>query len=29
VSLKTTRVSDSSCLEFYGQKMRLKRVGKE
>jgi len=29
VSLKTTRVSDSSCLEFYGQKMRLKRVGKK
>jgi hypothetical protein len=29
VSLKTKHVSDSSCLEFYGQKMRLKRVGKE
>ena len=29
VSLKTKHISDSSCLEFYGQKMRLKRVGKE
>jgi hypothetical protein len=29
VSLKAKDVSDSSCLEFYGQKMRLKRVGKE
>ena len=29
VSLKTKHVSDSSCLEFYGQKIRLKRVGKE
>ena len=29
VSLKTKHVSDSSCLEFYGQKMRLKRVGKK
>jgi hypothetical protein len=28
VSFKTKHVSDSSCLEFYGQKMRLKRVGK-
>jgi len=29
VSFKTTHVSDASCLEFYGQKMRLKRVGKK
>ena len=29
VSLKTKHVSDSSCLEFYGQKMRLKRVGEK
>ncbi|HTG31220.1 MAG TPA: hypothetical protein VK818_23625 [Methylomirabilota bacterium] len=29
VSFKTKHVSDSSCLEFYGQKMRLKRVWKE
>ena len=29
VSLKTKHVSDSSCLEFYGQKIRLKRVGKK
>ena len=29
VSFKTKHVSDSSCLEFYGQKMRLKRVGKK
>ena len=28
VSFKMKKVSDSSCLEFYGQKMRLKRVGK-
>jgi hypothetical protein len=28
VSFKTKKVSDSSCLEFYGQKMRLRRVGK-
>jgi hypothetical protein len=28
VSFKTKKVSDWSCLEFYGQKMRLKRVGK-
>jgi hypothetical protein len=26
VSMKTTRVADSRCLVFYGQKMRLKRV---
>lgn len=26
VSMKTTRVVDSRCLVFYGQKMRLKRV---
>jgi hypothetical protein len=29
VSFKTKHVSDSSCLEFYGQKMRLKRVGEK
>lgn len=29
VSLKTTRVADSRCLPFYGQNMRLKRVGKK
>jgi hypothetical protein len=29
VSLKTKHISDSSCLEYDGQKMRLKRVGKE
>ena len=29
VSMKTTRVVDSRCLLFYGQKMRLKRVGKK
>jgi hypothetical protein len=28
VSMKTTRVVDSRCLVFYGQKMRLKRVKK-
>jgi hypothetical protein len=28
VSFKTKKLSDSSCLEFYRQKMRLKRVGK-
>src|SRR5947209_14648379 len=28
VSIKTTRVADSRCLVFYGQNMRLKRVGK-
>ena len=28
VSMKTTRVVDSRCLAFYGQNMRLKRVGK-
>lgn len=28
VSMKTTRVVDSRCLLFYGQKMRLKRVKK-
>jgi len=26
VSMKTTRVVDSRCLAFYGQKMRLRRV---
>ena len=29
VSLKTTRVADSRCLELYRQNMRLKRVGKK
>jgi hypothetical protein len=29
VSLKTTRVADSRCLEVYRQNMRLKRVGKK
>ena len=29
VSLKTTRVADSRCLELYGQNMRLKKVGKK
>jgi hypothetical protein len=29
VSFKTKHVSDSSCLEFYGQKLRLKRVWKK
>jgi hypothetical protein len=29
VSIKTTRVADSRCLAFYGQNMRLKRVGKK
>ena len=29
VSLKTKHVSDSSCLKFYEQKIRLKRVGKK
>ena len=29
VSVKTTRVADSTCLAFYGQNMRLKRVGKK
>jgi hypothetical protein len=28
VSMKTTRVVDSRCLVFYGQKMRLKRMKK-
>jgi hypothetical protein len=28
VSMKTTRVADSRCLAFYGQNMRLKRIGK-
>jgi hypothetical protein len=28
VSMKTTRVVDSRCVVFYGQKMRLKRVKK-
>jgi hypothetical protein len=28
VSMKTTRVVDSRCLVFYGQKMQLKRVKK-
>jgi hypothetical protein len=29
VSLKTTRVADSRCLEIYRQNMRLKRVSKK
>lgn len=29
VSIKATRVSDSRCLPFYGQNMRLKRTGKK
>ena len=29
VSIKTTRVADSRCLELYRQNMRLKRVGKK
>jgi hypothetical protein len=29
VSLKTTRVADSRCLELYRQNMRLKRVSKK
>ena len=29
VSLKTTRVADSRCLEFYRQNIRLKRVGEK
>jgi hypothetical protein len=29
VSLKTTRVADSRCLEFYRQNIRLKRVSKK
>jgi len=29
VSIKTTRVADSHCLELYRQNMRLKRVGKK
>ena len=29
VSLKTTRVADSRCVEFYRQNMRLKKVGKK
>jgi hypothetical protein len=29
VSLKTTRVADSRCLELYRQNMRLKKVGKK
>ena len=29
VSLQTTRVSDSRCLEFYRQNIRLKRAGKK
>ena len=29
VSLKTTRVADSRCLELYKQNMRLKRLGKK
>ena len=28
VSLKTTRISDTQCVELYRQRMRLKRVGK-
>src|SRR5260370_16573813 len=29
VSLKTTRVADSHCVELYRQNMRLKKVGKK
>ncbi len=29
VSLKTTRVADSRCVELYRQNMRLKKVGKK
>ncbi len=29
VSMKTTRVVESRCLAFYGQNMRLKRIGKK
>lgn len=29
VSLKTTRMADSRCLEIYRQNMRLKRIGKK
>ena len=29
VSIKTTRVADSRCLELYRQNMRLKRLGKK
>ena len=29
VSLKTTRVADSRCLELYRQNMRLKKIGKK
>jgi hypothetical protein len=29
VSLKTTRVADSRCLELYRQNMRLKKAGKK
>ena len=29
VSMKTTRVIDPRCLVFYGQNMRLKRIGKK
>jgi len=29
VSIKAARVSDSRCLPFYGQNMRLKRTGKK
>jgi hypothetical protein len=29
VSIKTTRVADTRCLQFYGQNIRLKRIGKK
>ena len=29
VSIKTTRVADSRCVELYRQNMRLKKVGKK
>jgi len=29
LSIKTTRVTDSRCLVFYGQNMRLKPAGKK
>ena len=29
VSMKTTRVAESRCLAFYGENMRLKRIGKK
>ena len=29
LSMKTTHMADSRCLAFYGQNMRLKRIGKK